>query len=117
MTTTTHFQKDRADRYAFIVTNVGLGKVVHSYTYEVDKYGKECCTVNITSTGVAMVMAKDGTLITMYVLTITEAKKYFKDEVVPMLLGAIIKKNMKNRFHTLQNQIKYQNCGLAEWEK
>ena len=107
MNTTNHFRQDRADRYAFIATTIGVGKVIHSYTHPVDKNGRQSCTVQITSTGVAMVVANDGTLITMYVLTLHEAEKYFANAMIPMLLSAIIKKNMKNKLHLLQNEVKY----------
>ena len=107
MITSEHFRKDRADRYAFIVTTIGLGTVVHSHKQNFCKYGTEPCTVNITSTGVAMIMSPEGVMITMYVLTLSEAEKYFTNSVMPLLLHSIIKKNMRNRYHTLQNEMKY----------
>lgn len=102
-----HFKSDRADRYTFIVTEVGLGKVIHSHKQAWTKHGEEPCIVDITSTGVAIVKTYDDVLVTMYVLTLTEAEKYFNDGAMPFLLTAIIKSNMKKRLHILQNQIKY----------
>lgn len=102
-----HFRKDRADRYAFIATTIGIGTVVHSHKQSFAKYGTEPCTVNITSTGVAMIMSPTGKMVTMYVLTLTEAQKYFTNTVMSMVLMAVIKKNMKNKFHILQNEVKY----------
>ena len=108
MMMTKHFQEDRADRYAFIATTIGIGKVVHSKTYEFDYvHNRAGSTINITNPGVAMIIAPDGTLITMYVLTLSEARRYFIDKTVPMVLAAIIKKNMKNQYHILQNEVKY----------
>lgn len=107
MTTTmsAHFQKDRADRYAFIATTIGLGNVIHSYKQQKNKWHTEPCTVEITSTGIAIVKAPDGMVVTMYVLTINEAEKYF--DTMPLLLAAVIRRNMKRRFHILQNEIKF----------
>ena len=98
-----HFKRERADRYVFIVTTIGLGKVIHSYKQRYNKWGTEPCVVDITDTGVAIVRTKDNIIVTMYVLTITEAKTYF-DGVVPMVLEAIIRTNMKRRYCTLQNE-------------
>lgn len=106
MTISNHLMAERADRYAFIATSLGLGTVVHSYKQAWSKYGSEPTTVNITSTGVAMITASDGKLVTMYVLTYKEAEKYFNN-AVPMVLGAIIKANMRKKYHLLQNEIKY----------
>lgn len=104
MTVSNHFKNDRADRYAFIATRVGVGTVIHSYAQPQSKYDNPC-VVHITSTGVAIVKTIDDVLVTMYVLTLTEAQKYF--DTMPMVLTAIIKQNMKRRFHILQNEVTY----------
>ena len=105
MTMSEHLRFDRADRYAFIATTIGLGEVVHSYCQPYHKYDGKCI-VDITSTGVAIVRTEDDLIVTMYVLTISEAEKYFHNNV-PMVLEAIIKRNMKKRLHILQNQKKF----------
>lgn len=107
MTISEHFKNDRADRYAFIATEVGMGRVIHSYKQPTNKWGTEPCVVHITSTGVAMVKTCDDMLVTMYVLTLKEAEKYFTNVAMPFLLSAVIKANMKKRFHLLQNEVKY----------
>ena len=106
MTISNHFMEERADRYAFIATTIGLGTIIHSYRQEWSKYGDAPTTVNITSTGIAMIMTENNKLVTMYVLTINEAKKYFNN-AIPTLIEAIIKTNMKKKYHLLQNEIKY----------
>jgi hypothetical protein len=100
-----HFRTDRADRYAFIATTLGIGEVIHSHKQLYNKYGTEPCTVYITTTGVAIVKNPKGTIVTMYVLTLNEARKYFN--VIPFLLESIIKTNMKKKYHLLQNDITY----------
>lgn len=95
----------RTDRYAFIATTLGLGEIIHSHKQLYNKYGTELCTVYITTTGVAVVKNPEGTIVTMYVLTLSEARKYF--DVIPFLLESIIKMNMKKKYHLLQNDITY----------
>jgi hypothetical protein len=43
----------------------------------------------------------------MYILTIEEAKRYFVNAAIPMVLAAIIKMNTKRRHHILQNEVKF----------
>ena len=102
-----HFKIERADRYAFIVTEIGLGKVIHSHKQQYNKWGTEPCVVEITSTGIAIVKTVNDKLITMYVLTLNEAEKYFTETAIPLLLAGIIRANMRKRFHLLQNEVKY----------
>jgi hypothetical protein len=102
-----HVTQERADRYAFIASTIGLGTVIHSHKQEWGKDNREPYTVNITSTGVAMVMSADGVLVTLYILSIQEAKKYFINTTMPMLLEAIIKRNTKRRLHIVQNEKKF----------
>lgn len=102
-----HFRTERADRYAFIATEVGLGKVIHSHKQQYNKWGTEPCIVDITSTGVAIVKTVEGKIITMYVLTLSEAEKYFTESLIPFLLAGIIRTNMRKKFHLLQNTVRY----------
>ncbi len=102
---TNHLQQERADRYAFIVTTIGLGTVVHTTHYTSHKYGDNI-KLDITSTGVAMVYNPQGVLVTLYILRIGEARKYFDGEL-PMVLEAVIKKNMRLHLPEKQNQVKY----------
>ena len=105
-----HFINDRADRYAFIATTVGVGNVIHTHKQKYSTIkGAEPCTVKVTDTGVAIVVSASGAIVTMYLMTIHEAEKYFTLEgmVIPFVLAAIIKKNMKRRLHILQNEVKY----------
>lgn len=106
MTISKHFMKERADRYAFIVTQIGLGTIVHSYRQQWSKHGDEPTTVKITSTGIAMVFTSDDVLVTMYVLTANEAKRYFNDNI-PLLVEGVIRANMRRKYHLLQNSVKY----------
>ncbi len=101
-----HFKNDRADRYAFIATTIGVGTIIHSHKQAWNKWGTEPCTVNITSTGVAIVTNPENKIVTMYILTLKSAQQYF-DSAIPMVLDAIIKANMRKRLHILQNEIKY----------
>jgi predicted membrane GTPase involved in stress response len=107
MTVSKHFLTDRADRYAFIATTIGIGTVVHTYRQSFSKYGDEPCTVNITNTGVAIIKNDKGMVVTMYVITLKEAQKYFINNTIPLILNAIIKRNMRNNYHLLQNTMKY----------
>ena len=106
MIMTTHFKNDRADRYAFIATTVGLGEVIHSHTQIYSKQYKDPCVVEITTTGVAIIKAPSGAIVSMYILTLSEAERYF-ETTIPLILTAIIKANMRKRLHILQNEVKY----------
>lgn len=106
MTITEHFKTQRADRYAFIATTVGIGTVIHSYQQPYTKHtSQRPCVVHITTTGIAIVKTPDDVLVTMYVLTLKEAEKYFT--TIPYVLAAVIKQNMKRKYHLLQNTIQY----------
>ena len=106
MTMTEHFRTERADRYAFIATTIGIGEIIHSHKQQYNKWGTEPATVHITSTGVAIVTNPEGLIVTMYILTLTELQKYYTD-TIPMVINAIVKANMKKKLHLLQNQVKY----------
>ena len=103
MILTDHFKHERLDRYVFIATTIGVGEVIHSHKQTRTKVGDEPCTVAVTSTGVAMVLTPEGALVTMYILTINEARKYFDERAMPMILEGIIKANMRKKLHILQN--------------
>jgi hypothetical protein len=103
MTMTQHFRTERAGRYAFIATTIGVGKVIATHKQTYNKWDTEPCTVSVTDTGVAIVTSAEGKLVTMYILTLSEAKKYFVNAAVPMVISAVIKSNMKKHLHELQN--------------
>lgn len=103
MTMSQHFRTERAGRYAFIATTIGVGKVVTTHKQTYNKWGTEPCTVSVTDTGVAIVTSPEGMIVTMYILTLNEAKRYFVNEAIPMVMTAIIKSNMKKHLHELQN--------------
>ena len=100
-----HLQTERLDRCAFILATLGLGEVVHCYKQPIAKCS-EGALVKVTSTGVAMVTDGNNKLITMYVLTVAEAEKYF-DNKIPLILKSIIINNMRKKYHLLQNEMKY----------
>ena len=102
MVMTKHFQEERASRYAYIATTIGVGEIIHRHKQAYNKWGTEPCTVNITSTGVAIVTIDDK-IVTMYILRIGEAKTLFNG-MIPMILEAIIKRNMKQGHCDKQNQ-------------
>ena len=102
-----HFKQTRADRYVYIMSTLGLGEIIHSYKQPKTKYkNSSTAIVNITSTGVALVTTPAGKVITMYVLTLTEASKYFENGM-PLLLTGVIRENMYRKHHIKQNQMRY----------
>lgn len=108
MTISKHLMRDRADRYTFIATQIGIGTVIHTYQHPHSPTGNTPATISITSTGIALVKNPDtDMLITMYVLTLKEATNYFDNGILPMVLDGIIRRNMKRKYHLLQNEIKY----------
>ena len=102
-----HFKQTRADRYVYIMSTLGLGEIVHSYKQPNTKYkSSPTAIVNITTTGIALVTTPAGKVITMYVLTLSEARKYFENDI-PLLLASIIRENMYRKHHIKQNQVHY----------
>lgn len=104
MTMTEHFQKERAARYAYIATTVGVGKVIHEHKQTYNKWGTEPCVVAVTDTGVVIVKSPEGAIVTMYIVSIQEARKYFVGAAMPFVLEAIIKTNMKKGYVYRQNE-------------
>lgn len=97
-----HLMRERAGRYAFIATTVGLGEIVHKHSRLHIRDNKPC-TVGITSTGVIVVTGEDDTIVTLYLGTITEVQTYFDKGKVPCVLEAIVRTNMKRGYISLQN--------------
>jgi hypothetical protein len=104
MTMTEHFQKERAARYAYIATTIGVGKVIHEHKQTYNKWGTEPCVVAVTDTGVVIVKSPEGAIVTMYIVSIQEARKYFVGAAMPFVLEAIIKTNMKKGHVYRQNE-------------
>ena len=98
---TKHFMKERAGRYAFIATTVGIGKPVHTIE-RINSNSGELCYVQVTDTGVVMVKSKDNAIITLYLANITEIQTYFVNGV-PCVIEAIVKRNMKKGYVKMQN--------------
>ena len=99
-----HMTMDRLDRYATIATKVGFGEVLYSSTYS-DKDGRwQNRTVELTSTGVCIVKSENGTIVTMYCVTLALAKSYFKLEKMPRELFAAIRLNERKGYCNLQLQ-------------
>ena len=88
-----HFMTERAGRYAYIASTVGVGEVVH--TIDRTHISGRQATVSITSTGVILVRDLEGGIITMYLARLTEIAKYFDEGIVPMVLAAVVHMNMK----------------------
>ena len=101
MTISKHFMKERAGRYGFIASTVGIGKTVKTIERINSNSGK-LCYVQVTDTGVVMVKGTDNVIITMYLASITEIQTYFIDGV-PCVLEAIVKTNMKRGYIKAQN--------------
>lgn len=96
-----HFMLERAGRYAYISTTVGIGEVVHTVE-RINDNSKELVYVSVTNTGVVLVRGVDGTIITMYLAYLEEVKKYFNNSV-PFVLASIINTNMKRGYIKHQN--------------
>ena len=97
-----HLMKERAGRYAFIATTVGLGEVVHRCR-RIHHGDNRLMTVNITSTGVVLVEGDGNEIVTLYLANITEIEQYFSDGRVPCILEARIKTNMRRGYIKQQN--------------
>ena len=68
-----HFMQDRADRYIFIAQTVGFGEVVHTHQVHTTKGSGY---VEITTSGLVIVRGDDETVITMYLASFAEIKRY-----------------------------------------
>ena len=96
-----HMIEDRTDRYVTIATKVGFGEVLYTTTYS-DRAGRwHNRTVQLTSTGVCLVRADDGTIVTMYCATLIKVKTYFKIDRLPRELFNTIRVNEKRGYCNL----------------
>lgn len=90
-----HAMTDRLDRITFIATMIGIGEV-RAERSTVSRSGGQC-VMQLTSTGVIVVKGKDnGTIVTMYLATISVAKTFFPNFPIPKDLFRIIDKNQRN---------------------
>lgn len=90
-----HAMTARADRIAFILHQIGLGEV-RAERNTISRSGGQC-VMQLTSTGVIVVKGKDnGTIVTMYLATISVAKTFFPNSSIPKDLFRIIDKNQRN---------------------
>ena len=96
-----HMKMERAGRYGYIATTVGVGQVVRTVERINSNSGK-LCKVQVTDTGVVMVRGNDDTIMTMYLANIQEIEKYF-DGAVPFVLAAIVQMNMRKGHISRQN--------------
>jgi hypothetical protein len=96
-----HMTKDRVERYAIIATKVGFGEVLYSSTYSDKNSRWYNRTVELTSTGVCIVKSENGTIVTMYCVTLALAKSYFKLEKMPRELFAAIRLNERKGYCNL----------------
>lgn len=96
-----HFIEDRSDRFVFIATTVGIGEIVHTHKVETTR-GKG--KVEITSTGVIIVRGYGDVIITMYIATLAEIKKYYDGGEVHREVFFAARRNEKRGFIKLQNQ-------------
>ena len=96
-----HMIEDRVDRYVVIATKVGFGEVLYTSTYS-DREGRwHNRTIELTSTGVCIVKAENGTIITLFCATISIAKSYFKLDRLPTGLFAAIRLNERKGYCNL----------------
>lgn len=96
-----HFMEDRSDRYIFIASTVGFGEVVHTHEVNTTK-GKG--RVEITTTGVLIVRGYDNVIITMYIASLAEIKKYYDGGEVHREVHLAARRNEKKNYIKLQNQ-------------
>ena len=69
---TYHARADRLDRLALCVEKFGIGEFIAEY-YDVDRQA----TRKLTSTGMMLILGKDGELITGYMATVTQTKDLY----------------------------------------
>lgn len=96
-----HMTKDRVERYVTIATKVGFGEVLYSSTYSDKNSRWYNRTVELTSTGVCIVKSENGTIVTMYCVTLALTKSYFKLEKMPRELFAAIRLNERKGYCNL----------------
>ena len=90
-----HAMTARLDRITFIATMIGIGEV-RAERSTISRSGGHC-VMQLTSTGVIVVKGKDdGTIVTMYLATVSVAKTFFPNSSIPKDLFRIIDKNQRN---------------------
>ena len=71
---TSHFINDHKARMNFIEKSVGVGNPVYTAP---DRKGRDCYNI-LTDTGVMVVKAFDGTVITMWIASVRQADNIYK---------------------------------------
>lgn len=84
----------RLDRMTFISINIGFGEVVAERN-TISRSGGECL-MQLTSTGVIIVKGKDdGTIVTMYLATISVAKTFYEGRLMPKEIFSAVSRNQR----------------------
>ena len=95
-----HFMQDRADRYIFIAQTVGFGEVVHTHQVHTTKGSGY---VEITTSGLVIVRGDDETVITMYLASFAEIKRYYEEKRVHREVELAAKRNERKGYIEKQN--------------
>ena len=87
-----HITNDRQNRAVAIVMAVGMGEVVLSIP---DKYPNRMAS--LTSTGVVLITAKNGVVITMYLATYEQIDKMYHiaEKEIPKAIKKVVENNRK----------------------
>ena len=87
-----HITNDRQNRAVAIVMAVGMGEVVLSIP---DKHPNRM--VSITSTGVVLITADSGVVVTMYLATYEQVDKMYHvaEKEIPKVIKKVVENNRK----------------------
>ena len=96
-----HCTDERADRIAFILIKTGIGNVVYQYK-KADKR-----IIEVTTEGVLIVKAPDGTIVTMHYASMEQARFFCTAERIPAVVVKAIKRNLKYNWIKEQNLVRY----------
>ena len=100
---TYHARIERADRLTYIAMNMGFGEVVLEHK-NTTSHRLEC----ITDTGVLIVKASNGAIVTAYIPSIDKVMAIYRQEGysrIPTQMMAKITKNAKHQ--KMQDKVKY----------
>ena len=99
-----HARIERADRLTYIAMNVGFGEVVLEHKSKSTANRIEC----ITDTGVLIVKASNGAIITAYVPSIDKVMAIYRQEGYSRIPTQMMTKITKNAKHQkMQDKVKY----------
>lgn len=95
MIPTKHMAEERLNRWAYINATIGVGEVVARSAIYLQNRTKRETHKELTSTGCILIRGDGDEVITCYIATEQQAKEFYADGQLPLLMEAVVRRNKK----------------------